>query len=174
MKKKIYTNVAMLALMLMSVLTFTSCDSDEMDAYNLDGDWYGDLNAIYYDRSYDYGSSEDGYYTKMSFFKNDKYGGTGYEYDYPKDTQYYYSSGVSRVSFEWYVQNGNIFIKYEDTQWKTFVIENPYIGSDEFSGVMYETSDNGGINYDKQMQFRFTRASAYSQSPSSWRAVKKK
>ncbi len=158
MKKKIYTNMTMMALVLMSILIFTSCDSDEWTAYDLDGDWYGQLQSTTYSERY---GTSDTYYTQMSFTKQDKYGGYGVEYDYPVDNGYYYTSGAAKVSFQWYVKDGDIYIKYSDTQWKTFVIENPNIGYDRFTGNMYELDDNGNVNQDKEIFFDFTRDRTY-------------
>lgn len=171
MRKKLKTSLSMSALLLLSIMLFASCDSDEWTAYNLDGDWYGDLTSTTYSGRY---GSSDNYYTKMSFTKESTYGGTGYEYDYPRDNSNYYTGDAIGTAFKWYVQDGGIYIKYSDTQWKTFVIMDPSVNSSTFSGAMYEVYDDGSVNENKEIYFNFTRSSYYHQNSGSWRNVQKR
>ena len=46
--KKIYTNIAVALMAVLTMTSFTSCDSDVDLAYDLDGIWQGTIIANYY------------------------------------------------------------------------------------------------------------------------------
>lgn len=128
--KKIFT------LMTMAVLTvtlFTGCDtvdnSDRREARTLEGTWTGTIDSYYTDR---WGLVGNTYRTTMRFFRDNAYGGTGYEVDYdyrsPYDDYYY-------CEFQWTVDYGDIIIRYADS-WNDVYICDYALYSDYFEGYM--------------------------------------
>lgn len=109
--KKISTVLSMILISVM-VLSFSSCDSDDVDeAYNLNGYWKGQITGNYYtDR---YGNEGATYYdSEISFSQDGDFsnGGTGYEMDYNQDDE----NDNTYSEFDWAVRNGNIYISYAD------------------------------------------------------------
>ena len=101
-----YTKAMFFALLAMTA--FTSCDSDTMLAYDLDGVWEGTINGDYY--SNHYGGYND-YDTQIMFHQRGAWGsgGTGYEIDRDNTTGRY-----TRSNFDWTVRNGRIYLSYDD------------------------------------------------------------
>lgn len=100
MKKfSVFFMVVMAAVMSFS---FSSClDDDEAIAYYLDGEWRGTI----------YSMDDQRYDVTMYFDQYQNYyatSGTGYEVDRGRWGR------NSRMAFNWYVKNGNIYIEYAD------------------------------------------------------------
>ena len=116
MKKNFTSAIVMMMAMMMTMLTFTSCDTDEEIARRLTGvDWEGNLDTYYINR---WGEAfSDGNYRTVWRFEADYYDnygnatrGRGYEADY--DIYDRYNQAYS--PFYWEVRNGNIYIEKED------------------------------------------------------------
>jgi len=103
MKNSTYSKLFFVALMAM--MAMTSCDDDASLAYDVDGVWQGTISGNYYYNRY---RSND-YDTELSFTRRGTYGGTGYEIDYNYGTIRYY-----RNYFDWTVQNGKLYLDYDD------------------------------------------------------------
>lgn len=107
--KKIYTNIAVALMAVLTMTGFTSCDSDVDLAYDLDGIWQGTIiGNYYYDR---YGTNYTDYDTEIRFYQDGAFsrGGTGYEIDRDNTTGRY-----TRSNFDWTVRNGRIYLSYDD------------------------------------------------------------
>ena len=107
--KKIYTNIAVALMAVLTMTGFTSCDSDVDLAYDLDGIWQGTIvGNYYYDR---YGTTYTDYDTEICFYQDGSFsrGGTGYEIDRDNTTGRY-----TRSNFDWTVRNGRIYLSYDD------------------------------------------------------------
>lgn len=117
--KKLTSFLAFAMIAIMS-FTFVSCDEDQEIAFELDGTWEG----VVYDN---YGKRFD-----VDFrFRQDGFSrhGKGYEYDYGAYHPYIY--------FEWSVENGNIFLDYEDN---THVVISDYrLGRGYLDGRLQQT-----------------------------------
>ena len=100
--KKLYTTL-MMAMMAMLTLSFTSCESDEEIANDLEGTWRGNM-SIADEFGESYVESEitflryPGSYTEGNGLWADYYG--------PRDYEVY--------RFEWYVDLGTIYIRFDD------------------------------------------------------------
>ena len=136
-------------LMTLSVFALTSCDTDERIAnYLINGNWKGNLNTYYVNRWGD--AFQDGeYYTVWRFegVGYDRYGyvtsGIGYEVDY----NVYDSNEYAYSSFHWKVENGRIYIYYDDYTWNNATIRDYSIDYNHFYGWMYDT-DNREYKFD--------------------------
>ena len=107
--KKIYNNIAVALMAVLTMTAFTSCDSDVDLAYDLDGIWQGTIvGNYYYDR---YGTTYTDYDTEICFYQDGSFsrGGTGYEIDRDNTTGRY-----TRSNFDWTVRNGRIYLSYDD------------------------------------------------------------
>lgn len=107
--KKIYNNIAVALMAVLTMTAFTSCDSDVDLAYDLDGIWQGTIvGNYYYDR---YGTNYTDYDTEIRFYQDGAFsrGGTGYEIDRDNTTGRY-----TRSNFDWTVRNGRIYLSYDD------------------------------------------------------------
>ena len=107
--KKIYTNIAVALMAVLTMTAFTSCDSDADLAYDLDGIWQGTIvGNYYYDR---YHTDYTDYDTEIRFYQDGAFsrGGTGYEIDRDNTTGRY-----TRSNFDWTVRNGRIYLSYDD------------------------------------------------------------
>lgn len=106
--KKIYTNIAVALMAVLTMTGFTSCDSDVDLAYDLDGIWQGTIQGnYYYDR---YHTEYIDYDTEIRFYQDGAFsrGGTGYEIDRA------YGGLSTRSNFDWTVRNGRIYLSYDD------------------------------------------------------------
>ena len=100
--KKLYTTL-MIAMMGLMTLSFTSCETDEEIAYDLEGTWVGNMSiADAYGEAY-----VDSEITFLRY-SNSYTEGNGLWADYygPRDYEVY--------RFEWYVDFGTIYIRFED------------------------------------------------------------
>ena len=138
--KKIYTYM-MMALMALPMLTLTSCDrdaEDRMEARTLEGTWVGYIKDYYSDRWHREVST---YETAFYFYRDSRYatGGTGREVDYNVDgwARDYY------CTFEWYVENRRIYIRYADGQ--RAIISDYFLDGDYFEGNMEVPYWDGGV-----------------------------
>lgn len=91
-KLKTLLSIVLIAL---STIALSSCDQDEITAYNLDGVWTGDINT-----------SNSHIYSTFYFCKTGDTSGIGYE----RDQEGWISS--SRTEFTWYIENGKIHMDY--------------------------------------------------------------
>ena len=161
-------------LMTLSVFALTSCDTDERIAnYLINGNWKGNLKTYYVDRWGD--AFQDGeYYTVWRFegVGYDRYGyvtsGIGYEVDY----NVYDSNEYAYSSFHWKVENGRIYIYYDDYTWNNATIRDYSIDYNHFYGWMYDTDNReykfdlenvGSWNWDR---YRRTRANTRGEADS--------
>lgn len=100
--KKLYTTL-MMAMMGLMTLSFTSCETDEAIAYDLEGTWVGNMSiADAFGESY-----VDSEITFLRY-ANSYTEGNGIWADYygPRDYEVY--------RFEWYVDFGTIYIRFDD------------------------------------------------------------
>lgn len=106
---KRFTSIITIALALFTLMSVTSCQSkDERLAYYLDGIWEG----------YIIGNGKT-YEATIEFVQEGFYDAYGYGYEW--DTGWSHGR-TKRTYFEWYVQNRNIFIHYEDMAYGTYIV----------------------------------------------------
>ena len=111
--KKIYTNIAVALMTVLTITAFTSCESDEQIAYDLSGEWEGYMGESYYDH-WGYENYAE-YYTVMRFYRNGsssyRYGATkgeGEQIDYVNGSRY---RPYNRY-FTWEGDWGTIYITF--------------------------------------------------------------
>lgn len=115
--KKLTSFLAFALIAIMS-FTFSSCDEDHEIAFELDGTWEG---VVYDNHGYRY--DVDFRFRQDGFSRH----GRGYEYDRPGGP----------ITFRWSVENGNIFLDYEDN---THVVIADYrLSSRYLDGYLQET-----------------------------------
>jgi hypothetical protein len=145
--KKIFT---FLALSVIALTTFTSCDRDAYEANTLNGQWSGYISAYYVDR---WGLVGSDYRTTINFAQRDTYGGTGYEVDYDLNDPYgsYYYSPI-----EWEVNRGVIRIYYPYDDYYVEIYDYQ-LNSSYFRGFMddgtrrdieFSLAYDGNFNWD--------------------------
>ncbi len=112
------TSFLTFALIAIMSFTFVSCDEDHEIALELDGTWEGYIYDSYNKRFHvDFRFRQDGFSRH----------GSGYEYDIPGGP----------IRFNWSVENGNIFLDYED---HTHVVIADYrLGRGYLDGYLQET-----------------------------------
>jgi hypothetical protein len=123
------TSFITMALVAMLSFTFVSCEQDDEDiAWNLEGVWEGEIRGSYYDR---YGRSSTYNYAQIEFYQNpyEYASGEGREIDFSSRSYY-----TEVVHFRYTVQNGIIYISYDDRQGTEVAIRSYHIFDDEFSG----------------------------------------
>ena len=122
--KKLYTTL-MMAMMAMMTLSFTSCETDEEIAYDLEGTWVGNM-SIADDWGESYVESEITFLRYPSSYTD----GNGLWADYygPRDYEVY--------RFEWYVEYGTIYIRFEDGA--RVEIRNYSLNSNRFRGSFWD------------------------------------
>ena len=101
-----YITMAVLAL-----TTLTSCDKDVLEAYTLQGQWAGYIDAYYRNR---WGMVGSNYETVIYFNRTHSTRGDGYEVDYDLNDprgSFYYSTIL------WEVRNGVIYIDYPEDRY---------------------------------------------------------
>lgn len=105
--KTMIERIGLMMMVLLSALTLTSCDEDAEMAYDLDGIWKGTINGNYYQDRYGYTENWD---TEIRFYQNGDFsrGGTGEERDWNYRGRCYTSY------FDWRVNNGRIYLYYDD------------------------------------------------------------
>lgn len=130
-----------LSTAIMALVSFTSCDSDEMRGYELSGEWQGDFDMYYeiycnvhgIDRYY-----ADKTYLEFTPYSNTYSAGTGYQVDFYYDTDSPYDEVYHY--FKWEIQYGNIYLYYHDeSEWNT-VLRDYRLTSDNFSGYFGDTN----------------------------------
>ena len=152
MKKNLTSAIVMMMAMLMTMFTFTSCETDDelIADYLTYGNWEGYLGTYYENRWGEY--VQDGEYHTVWRFKAqgyDRYGyatsGYGDEVDYSTR----YRSDYAYCSFRWEVRNGNIYIDYDDSDWNPVKIDwrDYSINRSRFHGTMYDW-ENRAYDFD--------------------------
>ena len=125
--KRLFTNITMVMMTLAMAMTFTSCDEDVDQAYDLNGTWTGAIKTIV--QSNRFGYYEETWLTDITFVQDGDFsrGGYGYEYDYSPDGYEY------RNRFDWTVRNGRIYLYYDDGT--DIVIDRYSQTENRFSGI---------------------------------------
>lgn len=152
MKKNLTSAIVMMMAMLMTMFTFTSCETDDevIADYLTYGNWEGYLGTYYENRWGEY--VQDGeFHTVWRFIPSayDRYGyatsGYGDEVDYSTRRR----NDYARCSFRWEVRNGNIYIEYDDPDWNPVKIDwrDYSISRSHFHGTMYDW-DNRAYTFD--------------------------
>ena len=148
--KKIFNYILMM-MPLMASVTLTSCETDEEIAnYLINGNWEGYLGTYYVNRWGEEVKDRE-YRTVWRFeglgYDNRGYvtSGIGYEVDY--DT--YNRNEYAYSPFHWSVNNGDIYITYDDPTWSPVTIDwvDYSISWDYFRGTMYDW-DNRAYDFD--------------------------
>lgn len=111
----------LLTIAFLSLMTFslTSCDEDHEIAFELDGTWRGQVE-----------SNKGPFYVDIRFHQSgfSKHG-TGYEYD-----EAVYGYGESYANFNWSVDDGCIYMNYDDGS--HVVIANYTLRNGQLSGYL--------------------------------------
>lgn len=127
--KKMFT-----LMMVVSVVILASCDEDTEVAYQLEGEWEGDMGMCYvyedYDRYGSYTTQYNAQYTNIRFFRNTMTSGYGDQVDFYPAGPYAWRS----FSFRWQVRNGNVYIDYDYDDELDCVIYDYYIDYYHFGG----------------------------------------
>lgn len=112
-----------------SVITLSSCDDDEI-AQTLDGIWEGEVAKDFF--SHRWGTQKEYYAVDMEFYADPyRYAqGTGVEYDY------LYNGDYTPCRFRFEVQNGIIYIDYDDDT--HVAIRDYHLSNNHFSGVFID------------------------------------
>lgn len=143
-----------LSAAIMALLSFTSCDSDEMKGMDLSGEWRGDFDMYYEIECPKHG--KDIYYADETYiqFVPDRYTyseGVGrqvdfyYNRDSPYDEVYHY--------FTWRIENGKIILIYRhEREWNT-VIRDYRLSNDHFRGYFADT--NNSFDLIKLIDYRW-------------------
>ena len=144
--KKLYTTL-MMAMMAMMTLSFTSCESDEEIAYDLEGTWTGNM-SIADEFGESYVESEITFLRYPSSYTE----GNGLWADYygPRDYEVY--------RFEWYVDYGTIYIRFEDGA--RVEIRSYSLSSNRFRGRFWDG--------DKEVSFELRSTTRKNESNYSW------
>ena len=144
--KKLYTTL-MMAMMAMMTLSFTSCETDEEIAYDLEGTWRGNMSiADAYGESY-----VDSEITFLRY-PNSYTEGNGLWADYygPRDYEVYH--------FEWYVDFGTIYIRFSDGA--RVEIRNYSLTSNRFRGRFWDG--------DKEVSFELRKSTRKYENDYTW------
>ena len=144
--KKLYTTL-MMAMMAMMTLSFTSCETDEEIAYDLEGTWRGNMSiADAYGESY-----VDSEITFLRY-PNSYTEGNGLWADYygPRDYEVYH--------FEWYVDFGTIYIRFSDGA--RVEIRNYSLSSNRFRGRFWDG--------DKEVSFELRNSTRKYENDYTW------
>ena len=144
--KKLYTTL-MMAMMAMMTLSFTSCETDEEIAYDLEGTWRGNMSiADAYGESY-----VDSEITFLRY-PNSYTEGNGLWADYygPRDYEVY--------RFEWYVDFGTIYIRFSDGA--RVEIRNYSLTSNRFRGRFWDG--------DKEVSFELRNSTRKYENDYTW------
>lgn len=141
--KNYYHKISMLGLLLMALVSFSSCmDDDDRVGYNIQGHWFGDMDMYY--------NGERARGSELEFDSGWGWGnksGTGVEVDY-----YMYRAITNR--FDWRVQNQIIYLTFSDPQLDCAIVDYT-LGYDYFRGYIadYNTLENQTYftlrNYDR-------------------------
>ncbi len=114
----------------MMAFSLTSCDEDHEIAFELDGTWRGQVE-----------SSKGPFYVDIRFYQSgfSKHG-TGYEVD-----EEVYGNGYSRAKFNWSVDNGCIFMNYDDGS--RVVIADYTLRSGQLTGRLQNARNGWKLGY---------------------------
>lgn len=142
---------SMLTMVMIAMLSFTfvSCELDDDDiAYNLEGVWEGEIRGDYFDR-YGHGTTYNG--ARIEFYQNpyEYASGSGREVDFDA---YGYRTDI--VHFHYTVENGTIFISYDDGT--DVAITHYTLWSDEFRGEFRDYHNGRTL-----ATFRFYRVNSW-------------
>lgn len=117
-----------IAVALIAMISFSSCESDEEIGFDLSGSygvtWYGDMGANDHN-----GYPLDSYITFMSGSRPDH--GIGTEELYYADHPYEY---YTTYKFDWAIENGLLYIDYNNGE--SIVIDYPHINGNYFYGTI--------------------------------------
>ncbi len=147
MMKKFF---GMMAALVMTSMAFISCDDDVDTSMVLSGDWYGNF-GMYYEWENRHGEITvyDSYDTDISFYPDYDYATHGYGYQ----VDYYKYGPYKKIyhSFDWKVNNDDIYIYYHhDTQYNT-VIHNYRMTHYHFTG--YFTNGTEPFDLEKYGEY---------------------
>lgn len=103
MKKRI----ALFLMLAVAMFSLSGCDTDDDadTAYFFEGYWEGQMGTNFYD---ELGYGTDYHYTQLDIVRTNKYGGYGTERDYNSRRHY------TAIGFNWTVDNGHIYFKYDN------------------------------------------------------------
>ena len=141
--KKLYTTL-MMAMMAMMTLSFTSCETDEEIARDLEGTWHGDMKI-----KDDYGVAT--IYSEITFTRYSSYdtSGAGVWYDY-------YPDGYRKMThFKWRVDWTNIYILFEDDV--EVEIRHYDLRTNWFSGRFWDRYDEVYFKLERVSGHYYTR-----------------
>lgn len=142
--KTFYSTIALMSMMLIASLGFTSCDylEDDNVGYKLQGHWFGDLN-MYYDGIPARGSD-------IIFYPE------GWDYRQGRGTQidYYgrYGNTQVRHEFSYRINNEIIYLTFYDEPSLDCMIRDYGLNSDNFWGRLegrYSSTDFSLRNYER-------------------------
>lgn len=142
--KKTYTYFMMLAMAVVALPMFTSCEED--DQYLADQlrnkDWQGYIGTYYSDR---WGLSGEDFNTVMHFTSKDSWytSGRGEELDYRTGSRYDYAY----CTFKWFIVDGEITLIYDDDKWQPIYIVDYSLNASRFRGYIYDGT-NRRIKFD--------------------------
>ena len=141
--KKIY-NYLFLGIVGMLCMTLSSCNTDDYDAWLLDGYWTGTVSSVSW-------RSETFNYVDFRFVKGSSYGrGTGYERDYDEN-----GKPVAFSNFAYEVVDGRIKLVYD----------NPYVVVWIDSWSVYD----GNRKLDAVFNYRGNKVRMYLDKIDGWR-----
>lgn len=153
--KKFYTSIAVALMAVLTMTTFSSCESDEQIAYDLNGEWEGYMGETYYDH-WGYENYSE-YYTVMRFYRdggrNYTYGATtgeGEQIDYVDGNRY----RTYHRTFRWEVDWNIIYIYYDNGE--KVRIANFDINGRYFTGRMKYVNRYGEVISEANFDFRKT------------------
>ncbi len=144
-------------LIALTALLCVSCDKDPEIAYNLEGEWEGDMGMYYvYEGSDRYGTytkEYDAQYTNIRFFRQTATSGYGDQVDFYRNGPYAWRS----FYFRWCVRNGNIYLDYDYADELDCVIYDYYIDYYHLGGRIGNTR----IVLDKLNDFKWSDYNNY-------------
>ena len=142
--KKLYSNIALMSLLLFTGLCLTSCeiDEDQNVGYYLQGHWFGDLD-MYYDGVPARGSD-------IIFYPE----GYGYRQGTGTQIDYYGRYGYTQIrhDFRYYVENGVIYLTFFDEPELDCSISRYGLKADNFWGRIDGSDSSTDFrlrNYDR-------------------------
>jgi len=128
--KKLASFFALAIIALMS-FSLSSCDEDHEIALTLDGTWRGTVD-----------SNNGSFFVDLRFYQSGfSAHGTGYEYDEPING---YSRGTY-AEFDWSVNNGCIYLRYDDGS--NVVISDYTLRSGQLVGYLQNARNGWDMGY---------------------------
>lgn len=151
--KKINSWALALILILTAGFTLTSCDEDNMQADDLDGQWRGWFGMYYKDH---YGYEWESEYSIIEFYQSGfSSHGTGQQYDYYRRGPYSYQY----FRFNWEIRNGVIYLTYPGDHNLDTAIYDYQMTSYYFSG--YFGNSRTTFRLEKYRDWRWDSYSSY-------------